>query len=164
MWMVGNDHSGFYCNEQLADLKIIALCRLLFCNTNGGPIPALGQLNPAIDMAVARKEFPLYPLAISDGVPFLLFKGMGGSGRFTTGKETIKQCETLEMCTNKFAVNRFRAAAEKLIQSDAFRRLYKDQMGFEKMAQMVVDQCDEGSQNEKRIFIRSQPGSVKTSP
>jgi hypothetical protein len=57
-----------------ANEKVLFICRLLFVNPKGWHPPGLGGPHPNINAQVA-KQFPLFPIAISNGVPFLLIRG-----------------------------------------------------------------------------------------
>jgi hypothetical protein len=90
--------------------NILLICRLLFVNPKGWEKPRLGYAFPSINTAAAT-NFPFFPLAISDGVPFLLVRGYGYQG-----------------------------AAQSLTQSEAFKQLYADKESLKSATDMIVNQ------------------------
>src|SRR3974390_1128656 len=61
------------------ELKLLFVCRLLFVNTDGWKPLMLGHPVPEVNPDVAN-EFPLFPIALSDGLPFNLVNGYAGIG------------------------------------------------------------------------------------
>lgn len=106
------------------DKKVLAICRLLFVNTNGWQPLIFGQIVPTVNKEVIS-EFPLFPIALSDGVPFLLIDGYNaGAGSGENVLACIAKCRSLELIPADLPETGFRGAAEKLMKSEQFRRLY----------------------------------------
>ena len=107
------------------EVKVFMLCRLLFVNTNGWKMPRLGAPYPPINLDVATNEFPIFPLAQSDGVPFSLLNGYSGSGVPERPEDCVDVCRNLPLIPSDLPTNGFALAAQKLIESDSFRHLYQ---------------------------------------
>lgn len=104
--------------------KSLLVCRLLFDNPAGWKPPRLGAPSPDVNWKIAG-EFPLFPIAWAQGVPFLLLNGYQ-SGGFTsdTGAACVKICEGLPLISTDLPDSGYVEAAEALIVSERFRRLY----------------------------------------
>jgi hypothetical protein len=107
--------------------KLLLVCRILFINEKGWQTPALGQPVPANDWKYAE-QYPLFPIAISEGVPFLLINGYrsGGMSRDMTPDACIQDCEKLSIRSQLIPEGNYKKAAEELINSKYFQQLYVD--------------------------------------
>jgi len=104
--------------------KLLLVCRLLFVNPDGWKYPRIGHPSPDVDWNVADK-FPFFPIALSDGVPFLLLNGsMSGGWTSDTGSACVNLCGHFSIITNDLPQTGYKKAAQDLINSEAFRRLY----------------------------------------
>ena|ERR1035438_5927208 len=121
--------------------KVFMLCRLLFVNTNGWTIPRLGEPYPPVNLDVATNEFPIFPLAQSDGVPFLLVSGYMLGGFPEPPDECVEACRDLPLISSDLPTNGFALAAKKLIESDSFHRLYKPSNAARLTPSMIQNQA-----------------------
>jgi len=110
------------------------VCRLLFANPNGWPAPRLGVPEPTIDETVA-KQWPLFPIAVSQRVPFLLLAGYRLGGRGEAAGPTLGVCEDLNLIGQDYSTSGYEDAAFALVKSTRFRKLYRaaDRQDMEKM-------------------------------
>jgi hypothetical protein len=116
--------------------KIFVLCRLLFENPNGWKSPRLGRAEPSIDFA-AVDRFPLFPITISEGVPFFLLTGYTLIGQGEPPDECLKMCEKLNLVSRDLEKHNFSKAAEVLIKSEAFQRLYSSPNDLKEMSDLM---------------------------
>jgi hypothetical protein len=120
--------------------KLHLICRLLFVNPQGWATPRLGHPSPEINWSQVE-QFPLFPLALSDGVPFLLVNGYSAGGYTTdTPEKCIQLCEGFSLVTADLSATNHLDAAIDLVQSDKFKRLYANTNGFTEMSEMVMEQ------------------------
>jgi hypothetical protein len=90
------------------------------------------------------EKYPLFPLALMDGVPFLLVQDYQLSGASEPGASALKLCDKCEIITNalpQLQESGYRQAASRLVRSDLFRRLYKDTNDLAAMTDMVMQQA-----------------------
>jgi hypothetical protein len=123
--------------------KLHLICRLLFVNEKGWKPPRIGAPWPEVDWTVAER-FPLFPLAVVDGVPFLLVRDYQMVGASEPGADALKVCEKSEIITNglpRLQVSGYRQAALRLTRSDLFRQLYKDTNDVSAMTEMIMQQA-----------------------
>lgn len=121
--------------------KLIFVCRLLFTAPNGWPTLNLGRPVPETDNRIADR-FPLFPIAISDGVPFMLVNGNQMYGLpSTTGAYDVRKCRDFQLIDHDYPTKGFEKAAQDLIQSGLFQNLYKDPKDREQMAQEILSQA-----------------------
>jgi hypothetical protein len=121
--------------------KLMYVCRLVFENPTGWPQLGLETSEPAVNRDIA-KLFPTFPMAISDGVPFMLIDGYSFGGiSFESGVTDVYQCQHLPIFKWKIPVSGCRPAAQKLVASENFQKLYKNINDRIKMTQEVLDQA-----------------------
>jgi hypothetical protein len=121
--------------------NVLLVCRLLFVKTNGWDILVPGVPEPAVNTN-AFELFPLFPIAISEGIPFELVSGYHGDGFFgNPPKSCVKLCENLSIITSDLSAPNYEAAARELIQSKEFQQLYQNPVDERKMAEMVLLQA-----------------------
>lgn len=121
--------------------KLIFVCRLLFTAPNGWPHLNLGRPVPETDNAIANR-YPLFPIAISDGVPFMLVNGSQMYGMpSTTGAYDVQKCRDFQLIDHDYPSKGFEKAAQDLIQSELFQNLYKDPNDKEQMAKEILNQA-----------------------
>jgi len=123
------------------EFKLHLVCRLLFVNPQGWKPPRLGHPLPGIEWKTAE-QFPYFPLALSKGVPFLLLRGYA-SGAFTsdTGENCVKMCEGFALITADLPENGFPEAAQALVHTEAFQKLYSTD-GLKEATRMVLAQAE----------------------
>jgi hypothetical protein len=127
--------------------KILIICRMLFVNPNGWKIPRLGQPDPEVDWTIADK-FPLFPIAVSNGVPFLLIRGynaIGYSG--DTPEKCVELCAGFSLVPDDFREGDYENAARELVQSENFQKLYSDSQKRKQWGEMILNQARSPSQN-----------------
>lgn len=125
--------------DPLQEEKLIYVCNILFVNPEGWS--RLGG-EPETDETIA-KSFPLFPVAMSDGVPFILIEGyvIGGfTGISGTGQ--VRKCFGLQTIDHDLSTTGFKKAAEDLVESGSFQRLYKNPRDRERMAEEILHQAD----------------------
>ena len=129
---------GYLANDGDND-KVLVICRLLFVNPKGWDAPILGQPSPTINEDAA-KRFPLFPVGLSNGVPFLLVEGYSLKGKAESAVACLKLCEGFALVKEDYASTDYEKAARALIKTDAFRQLYQeaDRQG---MADMILRQA-----------------------
>jgi hypothetical protein len=97
--------------------KLIFVCRLLFTAPKGWPRLGLGRPVPEVDNAIANR-YPLFPIATSDGVPFMLANGHQLYGLpSTTGAYDVRKCRDFQLINHDYPTKGFEKAAQDLIQS-----------------------------------------------
>jgi len=123
------------------DRKLIYVCRLLFVGTNAWPHLNLGRPVPETDYIIDNR-FPLFPIALSDGVPFMLVNGSQMYGMpSTTGAYDVRKCRDFQLIDHDYPTKGFERAAQDLIQSELFQKLYKDPLDKEQMTQEILNQA-----------------------
>lgn len=108
------------------EIKIMCICRLLFENTNGWkPIAGAHQYSDEIDTNIIER-FPLFPMALSDGVPFFIYRGYQINGRLAeSAVEDLQLCEGFPMVPSDLPGSNYAKAAVNLIKSESFLKLYR---------------------------------------
>jgi hypothetical protein len=111
------------------DMKIMCICRLLFVNTNGWkPVEGADFYREMVHTNILG-QFPLFPMALSEGVPFFIFRGFDVDGRLAEeGADDLQLCEAFPMIPAdlpEFNYHDYQKAALKLIRSEPFLKLYK---------------------------------------
>jgi hypothetical protein len=71
--------------------KVLLLSRLLFRNPSGWTPPILGIPVPEVG-ASGVSAFPLFPLALSDNVPFVILRDYELEGRGEFAAKCLRQC------------------------------------------------------------------------
>jgi hypothetical protein len=104
--------------------KVHVFCRLLFANPKGWRPPGLGGPDPEVNAEVA-KQFPLFPMAISNGVPFLVIRGYNLGGVQESAWKSLKLCESLSLIEKDYPLAGYEQAAWDLLQTNSLRDLYK---------------------------------------
>lgn len=137
-----------YITGSVENEKVLVICRLLFVNPKGWEPPGLGMPIPAVNEAVVKK-FPLFPLGLSSGVPFLLTKGYELDGRAESAIACLKLCEGFALVKEDYPLADYEKAARALTQMDSFRQLYQeaDRQG---MAEMILNQAKITKASEKK--------------
>jgi hypothetical protein len=103
------------------DIQII--CRFLFVRPGGWEPPTLGDPFPYASPNGADR-FPCFPVAASNGIPFLLASGFMVGGGGPQSWATLVDCQHLPLIDHDMEVcnrNRAVAAAEALTSSDTFK-------------------------------------------
>jgi hypothetical protein len=120
--------------------RIQLMCRLLFANPKGWDPPKFGAPGPdGIDVQ-AIKRFPLFPFAISDGVPFVVVGGYSSGGKIGGGKQCLDLCENLSLIKEDYSTKNWENAAKTLIRSEAFLQLYPAN-GRDGMIKIILNQA-----------------------
>jgi len=115
--------------ESRQEDRVALICFLLFINPDGWRNIRHGAPSPDVNLDVVRANFPLFPLALSRGVPFLLVNGYRTGAMSSTHNESLRYvatCERLSMITHDLPTHGFERAAEDLIHSSEFRNLYSN--------------------------------------
>jgi hypothetical protein len=120
--------------------KVLLICRLLFRNPAGWKAPVLGVAVPEAGIHGISK-FPLFPLAISQRVPFVLLRGYELSGREESAGECIELCRSFPMVSDYLPDNHYEAAARALIKSKEFKWLYSDHDAWFAMSKLILRQA-----------------------
>jgi hypothetical protein len=120
--------------------KVLVICRLLFVNPNGWEPPILGRPRPAINETIA-KTFPLFPVALSDGTPFLLIDTYELDGLPEPATRCLKLCEGFELVKEDYPADGHEKAARALTQMDSFRQLYEEE-DRQQATEMILNQAN----------------------
>ena len=128
--------------------KVLVICRLLFVNPKGWGAPILGQPSPSINQDTAKK-FPLFPVALSDGVPFLLVEGYQLEGLPESANDCLKLCEGFALVKEDYSTADYEKAARALTQTKEFRQLYQE-ADRQAMADMILRQAKTVKVPEKK--------------
>jgi len=79
-----------------------------------------------VDWRVCEK-YPLFPVAMSHGMPFLLIAGYNGSGYSDdTADKCLQLCEALPLIPRDLSDGDYEKGAQELVESDDFKKLYLD--------------------------------------
>ena len=121
--------------------RIVLVCQSLFVNKQSWRTPSLGE--PVSIMQQEHiKKFPSFPLAISEGVPFLVVEGYRiGGMRAENADQLLQQCETLPIISEDLPTFKHFKAAKALFGSQGFRDLFSTQEQFEYAQEMVFNQA-----------------------
>ena len=126
--------------------RIHIACRLLFVNPKGWDSPKFGAPYPkGLINLQAVKKFPLFPFAISEGVPFVVVSGYGGTGKLGGGKQCLEQCEKQELIKEDYATTGWDKAARKLVESEDFLQLHPPS-DRKAMIDMILEQAKKSKQ------------------
>lgn len=120
--------------------KVVLICRLLFRNPSGWPLPLLGAPTPNIG-AKNMDQFPIFPWAISRGVPFLIIQGYVLDGRGESAIKCLDLCRDLPMVPDDLADKNYEAAAQALIDSEEFKHIYPSIDSRFAMEKFVLNQA-----------------------
>lgn len=143
--------------------KVILICHLLFTNPEGWKPLNLGIVSPSVADNVNSK-FPLFPLAISKGVPFILITGYTGCGRGELAYNCILQCRRFPMVQEDLCATNYEKAAKALIRSDEFKwDIYAPHNNMVFMSEEIMQQARRESIVTDH-FKTSQPGSNQNRP
>jgi hypothetical protein len=112
--------------ENKDEIKTMCICRVLFTNTNGWkPIAGVDMYREMVHTNVLE-QFPLFPMALIDGVPFFIYRGFNFDGRLAEGAgEDLQLCEGFALIPGDLPGGDYKKAAYKLLQSESFLKLYK---------------------------------------
>jgi hypothetical protein len=127
--------------------KVLVLCRLLFVNPKGWEPLHPGKPEPLVQ-AEGRKHFPLFRVALSDGVPFLLVDGFAYRGPPILADGCLKQCEGLSLVGEDYPASGHERAARALVQSGPFRKLYPARV-VRQAEEMVLEQATAPKSSKK---------------
>lgn len=127
-----------YLSEGGDEDKVLVVCRLMFHNPKGWLQPALGEPLPLINHNAVDK-FELFPIAVQNGVPFLLVQGYSLGGMPESAKRCLKLCEGFPFADKEYSTSRDGEAAKTLINSKSLRELYKHTR-WEGVVEMIIDQ------------------------
>ncbi len=119
--------------------KVHIVCRLLFDNPKGWQSPWLGKPSPDINQDAAMK-FPLFPVCLSKGVPFLLVRSYEVDGKVDLASECLDLCKGLSMIAKPYPMVDYEKAALALTESEPFRQLYAN-TERDGMTEMILRQA-----------------------
>jgi hypothetical protein len=119
--------------------KVVVICRLLFVNPKGWETPVLGESVPCVNNK-ALAHFPLFPIGLANGMPFLLVEGYRRGGRAESALACVKLCEGFSLVKDDYPLIDLEKAARSLTQTDAFRQLY-DEADMQRMSDMILCQA-----------------------
>jgi hypothetical protein len=132
-----------YCKEKVLsgaeDKKVCMMCRLLFVNPKGWPTTSFGM--PVPETTNGWKLYPIFPLAVSDKVPFSLVRGYAGDGRFENPFDTIQECQQYSIVPEDLAITNYAAAASNLVGSAAFNELFPEAKLYQRMVKFIFEQA-----------------------
>jgi len=139
--------------------NVVLICRVLFVNSNSWTIQLPGTPNNVVNANIIGK-FPLFPVALSEGVPFLLVEGYRGSGFFGNPPAAcVEYCKGLQMISADLTNTNYEAASQSLMGSKEFKELYNDPSDESWIAFMIQRQA--GGTNE---FIELPNGRRRIVP
>jgi hypothetical protein len=128
--------------EPQTDRKLQWVCRLLFINPEGWPQLGIGATEAETNDSIAR-QYPFFPIAISDRVPFILSNGYPINGLSDQhGYSDVALCRSFSMVAADLPTVGYARAAKKLVQSELFQRLYKDPIEKEIMLEEILNQAE----------------------
>jgi hypothetical protein len=127
--------------------KVHIICRLLFINPKGWEPPQLGAPQPDINEAAAD-EFPLFPIALSERVPFILVDGYSLEGAEELAFGCLDLCKRLEMIKEDYPTTGYELAAEALTRRGSFRQLFQKE-DQPRMAAMILRQATAAKEPEQ---------------
>ena len=131
-----------YCGSAQGDHIIPIICRLLFVNPKGWSPPRIGAPVPRVNKDAA-KRFPLFPIALSENVPFLVIKGYRLGGLPESGARCLELCEGFSMIQEDYPLTGYENAAKALTQNESFRELFYDKEDLQQMVKMIFLQASE---------------------
>jgi len=120
--------------------RIVLICLLLFADTNRVlHMTALGDPSPKLDLEIADK-YPVFPLVIHDGVPFLAVQGYMLGGLINLHR-VLNECERLDIIKRDIENGDPTRAAKRLIKEPQWRRLFLNSDDWEDMNNIVIAQA-----------------------
>lgn len=122
------------------DSGVILQCRLLFDNPDGWPPLRFGLPHPDFHSEVA-KQFTCFPIGLSKGVPFFLIRGYTLEGVGESPWYYLKLCRRLKMRTEDLPTSGYTEAAQDLIKSSQFRKLYLNRSDRDAMSAIILQQA-----------------------
>lgn len=128
--------------------KILIVCRMLFVNPDGWKEPRLGRAVPEIDRNITEK-FPLFPMVITNGIPFLLIKGYNAGGYSSdTPEKCVELCKGFSLIPADLREGDYEEAARELVESENFQKLYPDPEKRKQSVEMILNQARPLSQRK----------------
>jgi hypothetical protein len=148
-YAVQSDVAGAH---EMRELNVVCVCRVLFVPPNGiwqelwFDSPGMNNLDGPGYNPAGRRGFPMYPMALSEGFPFLLITGWerpnGRSGPIPDeGKRHLQICSTLSMISKDLPTSGFDTAAQKLVDSNAFKGLFVGRPPGDTYRAMILKQA-----------------------
>jgi hypothetical protein len=107
------------------ELVVSYVCRLLFASPAGGWGYGEGD-RFFFNMSVVDASLPLFPLAVSDHVPFMVVTDITLEGFLmkTWGYQALNICENLELISQDYSATGFDKAANDLLADPKLQKLY----------------------------------------
>jgi hypothetical protein len=120
--------------ENDKEMKVIVLCRMLFTAKKNGKFraPAVGM--PCCMGGSKPDDFPLVPIEIVDGIPFVVVRGYDIEGFPEPSVDYLKYClDNCDWSSTRFVVPSQDAktkSLDKLLASKTWKRLSEDDRRF----------------------------------
>jgi hypothetical protein len=124
--------------------NVALICRLLFVAPGGGwELPKLGNPFGNSKEQPDTSHFPIFPLAIVDGVPFFVIMGYSGTGGSIEGTRSLARCTELRIIDTDFVEvdGNFLKAARKLVADEFFQPLHPKQGDLKYMSEFILKQA-----------------------
>lgn len=129
-----NKTHGLYNNE------LILVCRCLFVKPNGWEPVRFGKVVPPVNESVL-KYFSHFPIAFSNGIPFLIIRGYRLHGRGEGLFQYLETCEKLPIRETEIPRANYQEAALKLIGTKNFHELFMNSEEEKDLADLILKQA-----------------------
>ncbi len=130
-----------YCRQEKVrgtaqySMNVLCICRILFVPPSDGSKESWHEYDEKHSIPVmnpntlAKARFPLYPMAVVDGVPFVLDDvGISAGGDWIESwvdpKDSLNRCRGLELIHSDLPTTGYARAALKLIRSEDYQQAY----------------------------------------
>lgn len=120
--------------------ELILICRCMFENLNSWKPICFGEPVPKVN-SEAVKKFPDFPLAFSDGIPFLLVRGYNLAGKGDNLSEYLVHCKQLHFRESDLPTSGYKEATLHLIERKEFQQLYESAATTEEMIELIQKQA-----------------------
>jgi len=120
---------------------VFLVCRCLFENPYGWVPPNIGRESPPLAQESLEK-WPYFPLAFSDGVPFLITQGYSLGGRGEQPEHLLDACEKLQLVRKGLPTTGYDDADRTLIKDAKFSETFPDDVTRKRVSAMLLKQAE----------------------
>jgi len=120
---------------------VFLVCRCLFANPEGWVPPNIGrEFPPLADESI--EKWPYFPLAFSDGVPFLITQGYSLGGRGEQSERLLDACGKLQLVRKDLPTTGYDEAVRTLIKDAKFSETFPEDETRKRVSAMLLKQAE----------------------